>query len=319
MLIVKEIPVPLDSRHELVKHDVLPNHEFSIGIVAPKGSGKTTLICNLLNYYKGYFHTIIVFSPTVNNDEKWDWVKKQSLLAENKRLKKVLMKIKNKQQKKKLENPVVGPPPTEGVPEEMEPDEFSPFIPEECFMADYQEEDLQQIVQEQQKLIDFLKKNGFTKHSANRVLLLFDDLVGSNLFSGARKNPFKMLNTNHRHLSCSLMMVSQAFKEIPKTVRTQFSCLVLFEILSDGELEAIYNEFPMGLKKDQWLEMYTEATHGDHDFLFYNMQKPKRLRLMKNFNKVLFFAYFFLFQEFFNFSSNGSFLIIENQIFKSKE
>lgn len=84
-------------------------------------------------------------------------------------------------------------------------------------------------------------------------------------------------------------MVSQAFKEIPKTVRTQFSCLICFEIFSDNEIEAIQQEFPMGLKKEQWLEVYQHAVEGDHNFLYYNMQKPKRLRIMKNFSKVLLF------------------------------
>lgn len=64
-LVVSEIPIPLGSKHEPVPFDVLPSHEFSMGLIAPKGAGKTTLICNLLNYYKGYFHSIIVFSPTV--------------------------------------------------------------------------------------------------------------------------------------------------------------------------------------------------------------------------------------------------------------
>jgi len=63
---VKEIPVPLHSKHPHIKYDQLPRHEFSMGIIAPKGSGKTTLICNLLNAYKGYFNTIIVISPSIN-------------------------------------------------------------------------------------------------------------------------------------------------------------------------------------------------------------------------------------------------------------
>lgn len=83
-------------------------------------------------------------------------------------------------------------------------------------------------------------------------------------------------------------MVSQAFKELPKTVRTNFSCLIIFEIPSDKELEVIQEENPMYLKKTQWMELYEHAVEGDHDFLFINYQKPKRLRMMKNFTHVLF-------------------------------
>jgi len=38
---------------------------------------------------------------------------------------------------------------------------------------------------------------------------VFDDLVGSSLFSAKKDNPFKKLNSNHRHYSASLLMVTQ--------------------------------------------------------------------------------------------------------------
>lgn len=68
-LTVKPIPIPHNYKHPPAPHPALPNHEFSMGIIAPKGSGKTTLLCNLLKFYSGYFHSIIVFSPTVNSGE----------------------------------------------------------------------------------------------------------------------------------------------------------------------------------------------------------------------------------------------------------
>jgi hypothetical protein len=83
-------------------------------------------------------------------------------------------------------------------------------------------------------------------------------------------------------------MVSQAYKEIPKTVRTNFSCLIVFEIPSEKEIEVIFEENSLYMKRDDWMEMYEHATEGDHDFLFINYQKPKRLRAMKNFEKILF-------------------------------
>lgn len=71
---VKPIPVPASSKHKPVPNDILPQHPFTIGIIAPKGSGKTTVIANLLNFYRGYYHTILIFSPTVASDEKWDCI-----------------------------------------------------------------------------------------------------------------------------------------------------------------------------------------------------------------------------------------------------
>ncbi len=119
-------------------------------------------------------------------------------------------------------------------------------------------------------------------------MIIFDDLVGSNLFSGRKDNPFKKLNTNHRHYSVSAIEVSQAYKEIPKTVRTNWSCLIIFEIPNDKELEVIFEENSLYMKRKDWMEAYEYAVTGDHDFMYINYQKPKRLRLMKNFQEVLY-------------------------------
>jgi hypothetical protein len=277
-LTVEAIPTPKSFIHPPAKHDALPRHEFSMGLIAPKGSGKTTVLCNLLKFYKGYFHSILVFSPTVASDEKWDWVKAQKLLADNVPLKKWLANRTGE------ENTVVEAPKIEVDLPEWDGGQ----IPEDCFYSEYSEDTLRAVMEEQMKMVTLLKQHGKSKHLANRILIIFDDLVGSSLFSGKKNNPFKTLNTNHRHYSASLLMVSQAYKEIPKTIRTNFSCLIVFEIPNDREVEVIYEENPMYLKREQWYQVYEHAVDGDHNFMFINYQKPKRLRIMKNFNKVLF-------------------------------
>ena len=72
---IKQIPLPSGASHPKPPNEVLPKHEFSMGFIAQKGAGKTTTLMNILHFYKGYFHTIIIFSPTIDNDEKWEWVR----------------------------------------------------------------------------------------------------------------------------------------------------------------------------------------------------------------------------------------------------
>ena len=285
-LIVKPIPVPKGFIHPPPPNDILPTHEFTMGIIAPKGSGKTTLIANLLDFYKGYFNTILVFSPTVASDEKWDYVKRQPLLADNIPLKQWLKEMAAKHDENKV---VQSAPPSRELEGLVNPTKMVDFtIPEDKFYGEYDEDTLTEIMEEQMSVVRLLKKHNQSKHLANRILFIFDDLVGSSLFSGRRDNPFKRLNTNHRHYSASILMVSQAYKELPKTVRTNFSSLVIFEIPNEKEVDVIQEENPLYLKKNDWLEAYTHAVEGDHDFMFINYQKPKRLRIMKNFTNVLF-------------------------------
>ena len=44
----------------------------------------------------------------------------------------------------------------------------------------------------------------------------------------------------------------------------------------------------MGLKIEQWLQSYNEATKEEHSFLFINFQQPRSMRMWENFEKVLF-------------------------------
>lgn len=288
VLEVKPVPVPTKYKHPLPRYDQLPVHEFTMGLIAPKGAGKTTTICNLLDFYRGYFHTILVFSPTVQSDEKWDWVKRQKLVAENKELKEWVRK-KVKEQDLDEDKIVQGPkidPILEGLVNSTA--EFSEYIPEEHFYDDYDDAAFQGIMEEQMAMIKLLKKYDQPKYLANRILIIFDDLVGSSLFAGSRGSYFKGVNTRHRHYSASFIMVSQGYKEIPKTIRTNWTALIVFEIGNEKEVEVIYEEYAMGLKKDDWMELYKYATSDDHSFLFINFQKPKRLRMMKNFTEYLF-------------------------------
>lgn len=286
VLVVKPIPVPSQYHHPVPPSEQLPIHEFTLGLIAPKGAGKTTVICNLLHFYKNYFHTILVFSPTINSDEKWDWIKNQKLLIENHALKKWIKKMSEQRDEDKIVQQAPLGHELEGLVNQRE--SFTGIIPEEHFFDTYDDEKFMEIMEEQMSMIKLLKKHNEPKYLANRILIIFDDLVGSSLFSGTRGSYFKGINTRHRHYSSSFIMVSQGYKEIPKTIRTNWTCLIVFEIGNEREVQVIYEEYAMGLKSDDWLELYKHATEEDHSFLFINFQKPKRMRMMKNFTNYLF-------------------------------
>jgi len=289
VLKVKPVPVPKGSDHPPPPNRVLPKHEFTLGLIAPKGAGKTTMIANLLYWYKNYFHDIFVFSPTVLSDEKWDWLKEQKLLIENKPLKNWIA-LEQARRNGLHGNEIVGKP---NISTELEgrntnqQEVFDGKIPEENFYHEYCEEDLSKILTRQKQVIDALKKHNKPKYLADRILLIFDDLVGSSLFSNAKDNLFKGFNTRHRHYSASVIMVSQGYKEIPKTVRSNWTALILFEISNDKEVSVIYEEATMGLHKNVWYDMYNHAISEPYGFMYMNSKQPKKFRVMKNFDKYL--------------------------------
>jgi len=80
--------VPFDDRSQHHPTDCqlpdwLPKHEFLMLIIAPAGSGKTTLILNILmRIYPSYWQRMYIFSPTIHNDSKWQHLKEcKTLLA----------------------------------------------------------------------------------------------------------------------------------------------------------------------------------------------------------------------------------------------
>lgn len=273
-------------KHPPVYHPVLPQHEFSMLIVAPKGSGKTNLLCNLiLKHYKRYFHRILVCSPTVMNDDKWAVVKEtKNVLAENTKLAEILDGRKPRSKIKKVV--FSAEKPLEKQLEEIE-DKFEGLIPEEDFFSD-----LNLVIEkiaEQQKIIKNLHDKGHEKDAkfiADRMLVVLDDQAG--MFKGGNvNNPMVNYVIKHRHASSSVIIVTQAYKAIPKTIRTNCNAMIVFDIPNLSELKAIYEENPEGLTEKEWMKVYKHATKDHYSFLYINNKFRKGETMFKRFDKML--------------------------------
>lgn len=296
-LSIDNIKPKQEFKHPKVKHPVLPWHEFSMLIVAPKGSGKTNFICNLLlKHYKGYFHQIFVCSPTVENDEKWDVVKQtKHVLAENKALKEALLatedtSAKRTAKREPLQVPIVYPDDEqleEESKKQQEPPPFDGKIPDGDFFADLDQ--VPQRIAEQQKVIRTLRERGYgqkAKYLADRLLVVLDDQAG--MFKGGNvNNPMVNYVIKHRHSSSSVIIVTQAYKAIPKTIRTNCNALILFEIPNLSELKVIYEENPEGMNEEDWMTVYEHAVEEPFSFLYINNKFPKHKRVYRKFDALL--------------------------------
>lgn len=153
--------------------------------------------------------------------------------------------------------------------------------------SDYDPDLLDAIMNETMDTIRKYKKVHKDKTYADRQLLVFDDLVGSSLFTSKRHDPFRRLITTMRHYSTSVLLVSQGYKEIPKTARINTNLVVLFEINNAAELEAIYEENTCGMPKDTWLQVYRDCTAEPFSFMTINYSKPKGHRVWLRFEQDL--------------------------------
>jgi hypothetical protein len=71
-LAVKELKEDKPLKHSI--NPLLPQAPFMMGVIAPRKSGKTYMIVDLLrdkDKYKGYFDLIFVFSKSMQADSKW--------------------------------------------------------------------------------------------------------------------------------------------------------------------------------------------------------------------------------------------------------
>ena len=66
-----EAVITTGEAYGLSPHPNLLRPPFSLLIIAPKGSGKTTTTINLLKFYENAFDNRIAFSPTMSIDDNW--------------------------------------------------------------------------------------------------------------------------------------------------------------------------------------------------------------------------------------------------------
>lgn len=167
-------------------------------------------------------------------------------------------------------------------------------VHENEMFEEYDEETLKTLMKKKDDIVKDTKTKQKDPHSlkwmneVERSIFVFDDMVGSGLFSNKRDNAFKRLTVRRRHLFSSVIGVTQAYREIPKTTRTNANALIMFHIDNEEELSTIYEEFPMGLKWKQWMAMVDWATEEPYSFIMFNTQQSDpNLRIIKGFDQPL--------------------------------
>lgn len=148
-------------------------------------------------------------------------------------------------------------------------------IPKKHQVSNFDEEKLKEILEKQRGKVE---KGG--EANAPKICVIFDDCIHSQKF--LRSSICKEMSILARHFNIHTFFLSQAFKQIPRSIRLSFNCIYVFAG-SASERNQIAEEFtpPGWTKKDMFKAMDT-AYSEPYSFLQINMRCPKELRLRKN-------------------------------------
>jgi len=149
---------------------------------------------------------------------------------------------------------------------------------------------------------DFVKPKHRWNGKKPRIAVLFDDMLGSMMYSKPRK--INALSTYSRHLGqleeggsigVSLFFLIQSFKcqtgGLNRVIRNQCTQLIVFKTKDNKELDDIADSCGGEISKDKFIQVYDYAieTGGDHPFLFIDLHKkpnhPSMFRV--NFDKFI--------------------------------
>lgn len=253
--------VPKSKRIEQIReglnrniHPNLPQIPFVVGLVASKGSGKSTIIYNLLHnpsFYYQRFHQVWVFSPTIHLDDTYRMAKfnQERLISDVDTFEDTFRKITES-----IDKSIAAI--TNAVSRNKQLSEEA--IREEVEVQKYKQLD--------------------------QILVIIDDSVGvKGLAHGIIPNMF----SRHRHYFISFLYAVQIYKAMPPVMRVNLNAIILFRILNRAELKKVVEEQATRVNDKEWLRLYNEATKDSkYDFFYINIKNPD-CPFYKNFDTPL--------------------------------
>lgn len=212
------------------KYDIAPRLPMRSIILGPSGSGKTILLTNLiLKVYRDTFERIYIFSPSIDVDYAWSPVKKY--IQDDLKL---------------FEN---------------DKDKF--------YFDSYEPAQLQKIIDNQHKIIEYLKRNG--KKKLYSILIVVDDFADSPEFSRHSKI-LHALYTRGRHNSISTITATQKFTAISPIIRVNITELYVYRLRNYKDLETLLEELSALIDRKTLLNIYHLATEAPYSFMFVNLR-----------------------------------------------
>lgn len=262
------------SSNDIDVHPFLPSHPSLVGIVAPRKSGKTTLLVNMLtrdDMYKNFFHEIHIWSPTIKLDRKWEKVTKYlpDEWVHDHFSDEEFMDIMGKIQRR-----------IEGDDKNMEKQSTekqkalanNPVLIRPQKTLKQMREDAKQSLTQYEKKLDEKKKL-----KPRRVLFVFDDSAAEKgLFTRNFASPAVKAAFTSRHYGVSLWVVSQAYKAINTCFRNNIFHWIIFNTPNEKEGDRMAQELNGPLSTYQFQKLLNDVTSEPFQFLYINFEANKK-------------------------------------------
>lgn len=266
--------IKVKNNYRFPSPENLPKQFFLCGIVGSRGSGKTSTMINIFNYYKKNFDNIYLICPNYENEPKL----KQEFNSENEHI--FIYTTPNNETLNEIK---------EHIDEERE--KYEQYKEEikiyEKFMKIKNVELMndEELYEIQEKIIEgkFPPKSPY--HYYPTSLLILDDCVESEIYKP--RSPLRNFTIRHRHLFTSIIFITQHYFSLPRILRTNCSWYILFGTRDEKLLKNIYSECS-GLfdNFDEFNDIFKYCTENAHEFLYIDTD-AKINKIRKNFDKVI--------------------------------
>jgi len=141
---------------------------------------------------------------------------------------------------------------------------------DKLYFDHYNVEDLENIISQQHEVIMHMKekkmKNLFS------ILIIVDDFADDPSFSRHSKSLWGLFSRG-RHNQISVICSTQKYKAMASIIRLNVSCMVIFRLKNNSDLESFLEELSGTLNGDKkaLLEIYNIATKEPYSFLYVNL------------------------------------------------
>ena len=139
-----------------------------------------------------------------------------------------------------------------------------------CFMDTYDQKKLDEIVETQEKVANYMKDQNYK--SVYQILIVLDD-VADNPSLTRHDKLLHALYLRGRHSFISTIVSTQVFTALSPIIRKNITQLYAYRLRNYRDLETLLEELSALVDKKTLLEIYHEATKEKHSFLYIDLME----------------------------------------------